>query len=89
MGEMLESGRLPDRMKFAGDGLNRNELLRSGIEKSSLWLSAQSRYWWCYDAYISLLRIMPVSGVIIVEPKIVLTVLVMDIANPSLSTADI
>ncbi|EZF98240.1 hypothetical protein H113_01934 [Trichophyton rubrum MR1459] len=53
VGQMEESGRLPGRMKFDGEGLYPKELLCPGTEKSS----------------ISLFMMMPVSGTMTRLPK--------------------
>ena len=68
-GEMEDSGRLPGRMKFAGDGMKPNALLVLGMLKS----------------FISLLRIRPVSGTTTCEPKRRFTVVVSVMARPATS----
>ena len=64
---MLDKGRLPGLMKFAGDGGTPKSFVIFGDEKSSIWS----------------LKIIPVDGDIISDPKERLMVLVTDTALPS------
>ena len=72
-GLMDESGRLPGRMKLAGEGTKPKELFALGVEKSS----------------ISLFMMMPVSGTMRREPKVRLMVLVEEMARPEASAVEI
>ncbi len=69
--EMDDTGRLPGRMKFCGDGAKPKALLTLGLLKSSIWL----------------FMTMPVSGTMTCEPKSRFTVVVMLMVKPERSAA--
>ena len=69
---MDERGRLPGRMKLAGEGTKPKALVEFGMEKS----------------FISLFMMMPVSGTMRREPKVRLMVLVEEMARPEASAVD-
>ena len=64
---MLDKGLLPGLMKLAGDGGTPKSFVMLGDEKSSIWS----------------LKMIPVEGDIISDPKERLMVLVTDTALPS------